>query len=462
MVHKAGARSIKFVPGPIIDWGTFSFSTLLIGFPTPTVHNLPFEMPIKPISSCEGRIERLLITLPPLSDISVHHYYSEIEEAFEDREMVIKFSNYVPSHQNNRFNSGVWNGESGLDEELQAVIKSREILTIHGKPGFHREFLGEMVDALKAGTPITHSEWVQDPFCILSDEMGRSVFLQPLFSRRYMDKFISLQLAARVELDMLIKPTELIIEGGNVLAGEGFVLVGKDTLAQNVLHRLKQGKRNVADQNLVDEVTKDFELAFGERVMWVGFDNAQWDWKNPAVQTYQPAFHLDLFVTLGGRNWEGQNLVFVGDPGLGIELLRKTIPRERLSIHKRAVANFKRQWGYWEKLRRFEDVLGTRFKVVPIPLYIHQDYPMTFSNGLIETTDGMKVAYLPDYEVTEKEDSYEQLNPIFRILKSETESIFIENGFNKVNWIGPGKFFRRLSLMRGSLHCITKVLKRSQ
>lgn len=416
-----------------------------------------------PLSSIQGKIEHLLITLPPSADEYVDQYYQELVSTFSDREKVIRYRNYEPPrHPSQKINHGLLK-EMNLEEQLHTIIRGREVLSFFGEEDFYYKYVGDLIEFLKEGTPIANTEWAQDPFSVLESKSGSTILLQPLFSNRYMDKFISLSLVANHELglDALIKPTDLLIEGGNVLAGKNFILAGKDLLAQNILRQLKKERGAKANPMIVEEMENRFHAAYGcDHVIWVGFDRAVQNWKQKKELTYQPAFHIDLFITFGGIDESGKHLLFQGDPTLSLELLRDKVSSDLLISPPSALEQFGEMKQFWDSYHATRKPEMPSFNIIPLPLFIYGETIYSYNNCLVEAFDDQKIAYLPNYLVTPEEDQHAQLNPVFEILQKNVADTLYNHGFTKVVWIGPGKFFRTLCLMRGSLHCITKVLKR--
>lgn len=407
-----------------------------------------------PLSSIRGRIEHLLITLPVAAEHYVDLYYHEIQSAFKDREQVIRYRNYLPPRNRGRPEVTPVLEEMDLEEQLHAILRGREVLSFVGDSNLFTDYVGDLVEHLTKGSPIANTEWAQDPFCVLEGAGDLTIFLQPLFSRRYMDKFISLMLSADERFDTLVKPTTLLLEGGNILANEDYLLAGKDLLAQNILQILRKKQSREPDPTILESLEAKFRKEFGVReVIWLGFDRAKLDWKRKGT-TYQPAFHLDLFLTLGDKNSAGKQVLFFGSPSLAKEVLMEQLPNSEIDFHPAAL-------NYFVEMETVLGRLTHRFEIVKIPLFMVKEHLFSFNNCLVEAFDGHCIAYLPSYLVSPEEDRYERLNPQFRILMEVVESTFMANGFTEVRWIGPGKFFRKLSQMRGSLHCITKVLKRS-
>ena len=147
-----------------------------------------------------------------------------------------------------------------------------------------------------------HSIWAQDAYCVLNDEQGVCTMLEPLAFTRYGDHFIAEQLSANT--DIQIATTKYYIEGGNVLCGDNYALIGKDFLHASV---------EVSGES-ENEVTEGLKKELGvEQLIWVGFDDAV-DFPLSIHQgKYQPIFHIDMFMTLAGKSLQGKELILVGD-----------------------------------------------------------------------------------------------------------------------------------------------------
>ena len=422
---------------------------------------------LKLLSSSEGRIEDLLVTLPPAPSSITQAYYGQIEQTFGERSKVIRFQNYLPPRNPNLERI---QDVSFRDRELQ-VLRSlnkigkpndKGIYTYHSQPSFYEDFLGNLARQLQKGIQLVSSEWTQDPFVVLQHPSGDAAFLQPLYAGRCVDRFISLQLAAWEELPMAVLPTPLHLEGGNVLAGPDFALIGKDTLVQNVLHAQARNHKGASLNDLRRSIVESFRTTLGiQNLIWVGFDNFQMSWRKIGRGTFQPLFHLDLFLTLGGQGLDGRQVLFMGDPSYTCDLLAGKPYGQQHQPHKKVMQQLEAIRKMIQDLPPTQLPNGLPFKIVPIPMAIFKDTVYSYNNGLVESFDQERIAYLPDYVTQDQWDRYEQLNPLFRHLQSQTEECLLENGFTQVVWIGPGRFYRKLASLRGSLHCITKVLRRS-
>jgi len=429
-------------------------------------------MKFHPLSSYEGRITHLLLTMPPVPEDYVKKYHQEIDEYFGNRPektLVIKFKEYEsPKHPMNETRQTNHSTEiSRLQDDDLKEIGERIVVETNGQKQFLQVMTAGPIEALQNGRTISNSQWAQDPFSVLRNDIGQAVFLQPMYSRsysEYSDKFISFQLAMdqKLDLDMLIRPTELLIEGGNVLSGDNFILAGKDMLAFNCLWKMNERGDEKLKQGDLQQIEELVRSAYGvDHIVWVGYKDLRTDWQAPDAFSFQPAFHIDLFVTMGGKDAEGRDILLIGDPQLAIEVIQERYDPKELRMNELALQNFQALNPFWEALESMEEGGQKRFRIIRIPLLIYKNALFSFNNSLTESWEGHKQIFLPDY-VTKKELDDENLNGILSLLKEKTEEILCSPpcNFTLVKWIGPGIYFRRLVGQRGSLHCITKVLKR--
>jgi hypothetical protein len=434
-------------------------------------------MQLRPLSSIDGRITELLVTMPPAPEKYVEKYHEEIDSIFGQREgtRVIKFKDYKPPK--NPVSEGYKQGNSELKiEQLQdpelVFVDRREVVKSYGSRVFVEDYVGGYVEQLNANRVITNSEWAQDPFSVLHDGNGNHVFLQPMYSRKYSDysdKFISLQLAMdeNLDLQMLIRPTDVLLEGGNVLAGSNFIIAGKDMLAYNCLQAINFKKGNTLTPELVQQTEAKIKRAYGvEHIVWIGFEKYRSDWVNWVNDksfSFQPAFHIDLFLTMGGRDADGNHILILGDPQMAVEMAKSVMNPEDLGIYPYALERFAQLDQCFEQYETRRPSGAPSFRIVRIPLLIHHNVIFSFNNGLTEQWGDHKQIFLPDYEIGGAGEDHEQLDPVLRLLKEESRRILSSApcNFTRIEWVGPGVYFRRLAQKRGALNCITKVLKRS-
>jgi len=289
-----------------------------------------------------------------------------------------------------------------------------------------------------------YRRWTQDPFVVLQ-HLGEPILLQSSFHQRVCDYFLSLELARHPETDFLVKPTELYLEGGNILAGKNCAFIGKDLIRQNMFQQQEEEAKIIADFRRDLGVEEIVVLGFGNKRAKIPIHprSRQVDGNS---KSFQPLFHLDLFMNIGGMDGE-KEIVFLASPQLTREVLGPHADEMKLP------SEFD---GHFDSIRH--SFPSERIRIAELPIFYHQSTLFSWNNCLVEIYDGKKVAYLPDY--IEREEDEEQMNPAFEKVQAAVQTIFQNEGF-QVKWIESGRLFRRLARFGGSLHCVTKVIRRS-
>ncbi|MEM6268114.1 MAG: hypothetical protein AAF998_01700 [Bacteroidota bacterium] len=308
---------------------------------------------------------------------------------------------------------------------------------------------------------LRQGRWAQDPFLILSGRRGNPVFLEPYYQFSG-NRNIAEQISAAARWQIL--STRYGIQGGNILVGDEYALIGKDTLIFNLHTYFPEA---VDDPESERYIRHDLERLLGVgHVIWVGtekpfrYKNERFRHLAPEISTEylpsQPLFHLDLFITLNGRNHLGEEEILVasfepeflcvGDQSLrsDIEMLEESLReiRDFFASHHTQNPNLK-------------------FKVIEIPAVIVVDahgLPRIYSynNALVEHFEGQTRLFLPRYS------DGSRLSDFFR----EAEECVIDRiTLSSLIPVRPhlvsGGFFD-LAPQYGSLHCLCKVLRRQQ
>lgn len=184
--------------------------------------------------------------------------------------------------------------------------------------------------------------WAEDPFVVVKDgagKKGKTYFIEPFSFARAADATVSDLIAEATPLQNLQSP--LYFQGGNVLIGDDFVLIGADyptnTLAlihdyghiaappgQNEAAFVNQLYRNTFDPlravkyvgtklPIPQEQMREFKLGgkTWTEVLYAGAGQAQ------------PIFHIDMFISLAGRAKSGQYRVLVGSPVMADSILKR-------------------------------------------------------------------------------------------------------------------------------------------
>ena len=280
-----------------------------------------------------------------------------------------------------------------------------------------------------------HSIWAQDGYCCLRKNDGTTVLLEPLDFTRGGDHFVADQVAAETEME--VEVTKYHLEGGNILAGDDYIIVGKDYLHRN---------ESITGESRM-KITNGFKKLFGvSQVIWLGFDELVKFPMNVYQGHYQPIFHIDMYVTLAGQTTEGKELVFVADVNLAKNILGQAPPPAVI------IRAFDKTAQFFENYNR--DGLQFEVKRLPIDLWDVDSSSgtfLTYNNCLIEVYGKAKNVNIPAYS------SVAPGSVNSRILDKCVAEIFHDNGFKTKLLLGA---YEELCKRGGSVHCITKVLKR--
>jgi len=300
--------------------------------------------------------------------------------------------------------------------------------------------------------------WIQDPFVILQDDRNQSMFLEPFYYDRFDYQFVAEQVGEQMDIPIL--PFKLALDGGNMLFGDDYALLGRNLLYKSYLLRREEGvtledwiKRfdrqdDAATDELIQEITEYYAKKLGfsshKNIYWIGWASSV-DSNNASTinKQYQPLFHIDLFITLAGKHpGTGKETVIVANIK-EYSIAFQPTAEEQQKIDK--VRN-----GLNDVAAHFDD---DRFHVERIPLGVSkcegQLVYKSYNNCLVEViSEKEKNVYLPKYYSLNGER-----------VEKDVLSKFSELGFHGIHLIsGP---FDDWSDNKGSLNCITKVLRRS-
>lgn len=304
--------------------------------------------------------------------------------------------------------------------------------------------------------------WAEDPYVVVQDlDPGSEAtyLVEPFTFNRSGDALIAERVAQASPLQSTQSP--LYFQGGNVLIGDDFVLLGIDYLYNTLETFRTSGAVSIpAGRDPFEYVTGLFAGTFGtdRRLLFPGtrlpvprqqqgpirVDGQTWtEVSYIGTGDRQPIFHIDMFLSLAGRGDDGSYRVLVGSPAEADRILdRSPSPYAMHEI--------------------FDDVAGRLaaegFDVVrnPLPL-TYVDYPAertrewyfaTANNCLVEIDGTTQRVWLPTYghgpwrdlAATDAANRrlWESLG--FEVLELEDFNVFAQN--------------------LGSVHCITKYLAR--
>jgi hypothetical protein len=306
--------------------------------------------------------------------------------------------------------------------------------------------------------------WIEDPFEVAQDTREAKLptfLLKPHTFVRGGDDLVADVLSDTMRIRHAQLP--LMYQGGNVLVGDTFVLVGSDHLTATAT--LIQGTAGTSDHVVILPPGADatelaqqlFEQTFDctREFVYVGTtlpvptlttvnDGTTTQTLFDGVGVSQPIFHLDMFISLAGRTRDGRYRLVVGSPALADQLLaRATLPQSLSSL--------------------FDDVARTlrqhpEFDVVrsPLPLEIANVgdtdwcwYYATSNNCIVEIVDEQeKTVWLPQYGFGEQAH--------LAVIDDYNTTLWREWGFEVV----PLGNYNEVAQCFGAAHCLKKIIHR--
>lgn len=297
------------------------------------------------------------------------------------------------------------------------------------------------------------SRWVRDAFTALDGGFGIPVLLKPVESLLDVEKSRGTYFTAdffSLATGVLLQPFPYRVQGGDVLIGSDYALIGRRTLEMNMPSKGISLRR----AEIRASIAQDFQKALGVReIVWIGGHDRNSDDTMPEV----PLYHIDYYLTLGGRNERGEELVFLGEiteasfltgnePG---DRIAGELLRTHMNLYFDAVE---------AHLMQVSSERGTiRFEVVRIPLIL--DYfrrgdlvIRPYNNCLIEVHGLVRNVYLPRYYENDGNGGN-----IFGPAEEQVRPVFESRGFT-VTMVEHN--FTNLTRLNGSLRCMTNVVGR--
>lgn len=321
---------------------------------------------------------------------------------------------------------------------------------------------GATTNLVPAPDFLNFTVWAEDPYVVLedTDPASRAVYLmEPFTFNRSGDALIAERVAQASPFQSGQSP--LYFQGGNVLIGDDFVLLGVDYLFDTLETFRSSGAVSIpAGRDPFDYVTGLFRRTFGEDrdLMFPGtrltvpqqqeatitVDGEEWtEVRYLGTGERQPIFHIDMLISLAGRSSDGRYRLLVGSPAEGDRVLGR--PASPFAMHE-----------------IFDDVASRLeaegFEVLRSPLPItYVDYPgervrewyfATSNNCLVEIDGDSRRVWLPTYG----HGPWEEL----AATDQANRGIWEDLGF-EVTLLGDFNVFAQ---NLGAVHCIKKYLAR--
>jgi hypothetical protein len=305
--------------------------------------------------------------------------------------------------------------------------------------------------------------WAEDPYVAVQDAAGEppvTYLVEPYTFTRVGDAAIADLVADATAVQSTQSP--LYFQGGNVLIGDDFVLIGADYPANTLALIDRYGHIEVPAGEDVNAFVRRLyreTLDPDREVLYVGtrlpvprytrrpfeLDGETWiEELYLGTGTAQPIFHIDMFVTPAGRADDGRYRLLVGSPALAGEILGEPPPEHAMAPIFDDVAALLERQGF--------AVIRT-----PLPLTWVDDrrtrtrswYFATANNCLVQVdADAGDAVWLPTYG----HGPWADLAPVDAEMKRIWEGL----GF-AVTQLGD---FNPFAQNLGSVHCIKKYLER--
>jgi hypothetical protein len=390
------------------------------------------------VSSAEGGLDRVLLTIPAYAVGSppLAERYRELLDVLPKTATLV-----ILTHDPVRAEVEGWVREAGR-------AQTDEVISVPS----HLHF----------------SVWAEDGYAVVSDgggdgdgAGGRTFFVEPYSFPRYGDGLIADFVSTATALGKTQAP--LYFQGGNLLIGDEFFLIGADYPANSLEYvgsviTPQPGER---PQDLIRRLYGEY-LDSSREVIYVGstipvpaqqerevqIGGERWTeviYTGNEEGTVQPLFHIDMFVSLAGRGNDGRYRLLVGDPALAAELLGQPVPPHAMrEVYDNIARGLERQ--------------GFAVTRNPLPLVYLDDprerlrmwYFATANNALVEIRpDGTRQVFMPTYG----HGAWPELQATDR----RNAEIWRGLGFQP-RLLGD---FHPFAENLGAVHCIKKYLSRS-
>ena len=325
---------------------------------------------------------------------------------------------------------------------------------------------GSQTTIVEAPNYLNYTVWAEDPYVVVEDvasETSRRFLVEPFTFPRVGDSVVADLVAEASDVQSTQSP--LFFQGGNVLIGDDFVLIGVDYLYETLDTFLRYNPvlgmpedRGEAQDFIVDLFRQTFDrereiLFAGTRLRVpeterreVRIDGDEWtEVLYMGTGHHQPIFHIDMFLSLTGRGESGRYRLLVGSPAAADRLLDRPSVAHGLNEVFDDVARQLEAQGF-EVIRN------------PLPLTFVDDpdakerfwYFATSNNCLvqIDEDEGSHV-WLPTYGHGAWSD--------LAVTDEANRALWEELGFTVHQLADFNVFAQNL----GSVHCIKKYLARS-
>lgn len=328
------------------------------------------------------------------------------------------------------------------------------------------------------------SPWAQDAFLVAenSETSTSGVIIHPSNYRRENrsnDGSIAKEVADRHPAGYISYTFPAPIEAGNILVADDFILVGQDEILRSgysesrfiqLFSNFFGAKKKIITVRCEPEQFLPILEGKLERhqthilnkgdvvIVKTSQQHSIYQWRGKA----QPVFHIDLFMTLLGRNSRGEQIILVGEPVADFD--DHFLDEKEQQIFNEQIKDATDRIN--ECIKNLKDDLNQHnipYQILrnPLPLTYYNYHLRTswywasYNDCLVEISGGEKNVWLPRYY---NNKNFE--NPHWKELRrfdEKSKEIFQQNGFNTYMF---NHDFHALAANNGSLLSMTKCLQR--
>lgn len=196
----------------------------------------------------------------------------------------------------------------------------------------------KLATVVAAPDHIHFSIWAEDAYAIVHDNQeNKKYFVEPYSFLRYADGLIADFIMNAT--GMRTSKSPLYFQGGNMLIGDNFFLIGAD-YPRNSLEYIGKSiisQPGIDKEQQIHNLYRDY-LDHNRKLFYVGssipvpqqqsrmieiggeeYEEILYFGNKPG--TVQPLFHIDMFISLAGRDSDGRYRVLVGSPKLAADIL---------------------------------------------------------------------------------------------------------------------------------------------
>lgn len=346
---------------------------------------------LTPISSSKGKIKKLLFILPKDAQVKIkYNFFPVLKELIAKMNQVEQFIFIYRGY------------ELDLDKDFDAWLKAH--------PRVKLETIKNEEGELAPDSEL--SIWAQDHFYTLK-ALSKNASHPQIYGmignldsnfRFALERVVANRFPSTDPAPFKLKKTGLPFEGGNILVGENFILVGEQDWYPDA-YKKWFGKAPIFVHTSTPPPRQATHLSKDN------MNNTFPVFPTDSIRGVQPLFHLDLFLTLVGYNsTKTSYTLVVGQPELGVEHIKHLDHEFYLFMNQWLTQMQASISSCIEHLKtNFSNILNVELKIVSIPLVLTYNdkitanrqerewFWATYNNCLVEQDSTSKKVWLPSY-----------------------------------------------------------------